>query len=137
MQPFHKKNQLDAILGCVHPTINAKDISNGFVARNADEKRTESKCMECHVTRERDELILKLFGLHEGADKRLAGLTHRQDEILEMILGGHPNKNIAADLHISQRTVENHRASIMKKTGAKSLPELTMLVLAADWSRWF
>jgi len=42
-----------------------------------------------------------------------------------------PSKNIAADLGISQRTVENHRASIMTKTGTKSLPALARLALAA------
>jgi two-component system, chemotaxis family, CheB/CheR fusion protein len=59
------------------------------------------------------------------------GLTPRQHEVMDMVLAGHPSKNIAADLHISQRTVENHRASIMRKTGAKSLPALTRLALAA------
>ena len=48
-----------------------------------------------------------------------------------MVLAGHPSKNIAADLHISQRTVENHRASIMKRTGSKLLPDLARLALAA------
>lgn len=43
------------------------------------------------------------------------GLTTRQRQIMELVITGHPSKNIAADLGISQRTVENHRASIMKK----------------------
>jgi two-component system, chemotaxis family, CheB/CheR fusion protein len=49
----------------------------------------------------------------------------------ELVLAGHPSKNIAADLGISQRTVENHRAAIMKKTRCKSLPALTRLALSA------
>jgi two-component system CheB/CheR fusion protein len=53
---------------------------------------------------------------------------------MEMVLAGHPSKNIAADLRISQRTVENHRASIMKKTGTRSLPALARLALAAAGS---
>ncbi len=64
----------------------------------------------------------------------LKGLTPRQHQVMEMVLAGHPSKNIAADLHISQRTVENHRASIMRKTGAASLPALARLVLAAGAS---
>jgi len=55
----------------------------------------------------------------------------RQREIMHLVLAGHPSKNIAADLGISQRTVENHRAAIMQKTGAKSLPALARLALAA------
>jgi two-component system CheB/CheR fusion protein len=52
---------------------------------------------------------------------------------MDLVLAGHPSKNIAADLGISQRTVENHRASIMKKTGSKSVPALARLALAAAW----
>jgi two-component system CheB/CheR fusion protein len=58
-------------------------------------------------------------------------LTRREREILDLVLAGHPSKNIAADLGISQRTVETHRASIMKKTGSKSLPALARMALAA------
>jgi two-component system CheB/CheR fusion protein len=67
----------------------------------------------------------------ENAAHRVAGLTLRQRQIMELVLAGHPNKNIATDLGISQRTVENHRASIMHKTGSKSLPALARLALAA------
>jgi two-component system CheB/CheR fusion protein len=65
------------------------------------------------------------------AATHMAGLTPRQHQVMEMVLAGHPSKNIAADLGISQRTVENHRASIMTKTGTKSLPALARLALAA------
>jgi two-component system CheB/CheR fusion protein len=50
---------------------------------------------------------------------------------MELVLAGHPSKNIAADLGISQRTVESHRSGVMKKTGSKSLPALARLALAA------
>jgi two-component system CheB/CheR fusion protein len=67
-----------------------------------------------------------------AAIARLAGLTPRQHEVMHRVLAGHPSKNIAADLNISQRTVENHRASIMKRTGSASLPALARLVLTAS-----
>ncbi len=73
----------------------------------------------------------KLSAWHEDAVTRLASLTARQCQIMDLVLAGHPNKNIAADLGLSQRTVENHRAAIMKKTGSKSLPALARLALAA------
>ena len=68
---------------------------------------------------------------HQAAALHVAELTSRQHEIMNLVLAGHPSKNIAVDLGISQRTVENHRAAIMHKMNAKSLPELARLALAA------
>ena len=73
----------------------------------------------------------KLFAWRADAAHLVSGLTKRQHEVMDMVLAGHPSKNIAADLGISQRTVETHRASIMKKTGSKSLPALARMALAA------
>ena len=70
--------------------------------------------------------------LHDTAAGHVAELTPRQRQVMELVLAGHPSKNIAADLGISQRTVENHRASVMHKMGAKSLPELARHALAAE-----
>ncbi len=69
---------------------------------------------------------------HADAVRRIADLTDRQRQVLDMVLAGHPSKNIAADLGISQRTVENHRAEIMHRMGVKSIPELARKVLVGD-----
>jgi two-component system CheB/CheR fusion protein len=74
----------------------------------------------------------KLFAWRETAANQIASLTPRQRQIMDQVLAGRPSKNIAADLNISQRTVENHRASIMKRTGSRSLPALARLALAAS-----
>jgi two-component system, chemotaxis family, CheB/CheR fusion protein len=65
------------------------------------------------------------------AVRKLNGLTARQRQVLDMVMAGVANKNIAAELGISQRTVENHRAAIMRKSAAKSLPALVRLV---EWA---
>ena len=67
-----------------------------------------------------------------AAASHLNGLTARQRQILALVLAGHPSKNIAADLGISQRTVENHRAAIMQRTGSRSIPALIRLAVAAS-----
>jgi DNA-binding CsgD family transcriptional regulator len=68
---------------------------------------------------------------HAASAAQLARLTDRQRQILAMVVGGYPNKQIAGQLGISQRTVENHRASIMLRTGSTSVPALTRLVFLA------
>jgi two-component system CheB/CheR fusion protein len=76
--------------------------------------------------------VNKLIALRADAAHLVNSLTPRQHEIMDLVLAGHPTKNIAADLGISQRTVDTHRASIMKKTGSKSLPALARMALAAS-----
>lgn len=65
------------------------------------------------------------------AAAKLARLSPREREVLEGLLAGLPNKSIAYDLEISPRTVEIHRARVMDKMGARSLPELIRFALAA------
>lgn len=66
------------------------------------------------------------------AKSRLARLTDRQREILDRVLAGQPSKIIAQDLDLSQRTVEAHRAAIMRRMQVSSLPALARLVMLAQ-----
>ncbi len=63
--------------------------------------------------------------------QRLAQLTQREREVFECLADGKPNKMIGADLDISARTVEVHRARIMEKLGAKSLADIVRISLLA------
>ena len=92
----------------------------------------EALAREAALLREKDELIRRLYAWREEAANHVAGLTPRQRKIMELVLGGRSSKCIAAELGISQRTVENHRAAIMRKTSVKSVPALVQLALAAS-----
>jgi len=63
------------------------------------------------------------------AEAKFALLSHREVQVLQGIVAGKQNKVISAELKISLKTVEAHRASVMKKMGVKSVPELVKLVL--------
>jgi two-component system, chemotaxis family, CheB/CheR fusion protein len=66
-----------------------------------------------------------------AAASLIAELTVRERQVLDEVVAGHANKEIAARLGISQRTVENHRAAVMKRTKTRSLPDLIRLVMRA------
>jgi len=57
-------------------------------------------------------------------ERRVDRLTPREREVMDLVVAGHPNKRIAADLSISPKTVEAHRAHIMTKMEADSLAAL-------------
>lgn len=65
------------------------------------------------------------------AQGRLDTLTPRETEVMQNVVAGHANKIIAHRLGISLKTVEMHRARVMKKTGAKTLAHLVRIALEA------
>ena len=68
----------------------------------------------------------------EVARRRLLKLTAREYEVFKHLVTGKSNKEAAAKLGISPRTVEFHRAHIMEKAAVKGLPELVRLWLTAN-----
>ncbi|VFU09326.1 Protein-glutamate methylesterase [Methylocella tundrae] len=68
------------------------------------------------------------------AARNVARLSKRQRAVMDLVVSGHANKVIANRLGIGQRTVESHRAAVMKKLGAKTFADLIRFALAAPQS---
>ena len=72
---------------------------------------------------------------HREAEARLAALTPRERAVLDAIAAGLGNKAIARQLELSPRTVEVHRANIMRRAGAGNVAELLRLQFIAEFVR--
>ena len=70
----------------------------------------------------------------ERLEKLLGALTPREREVMDLVVAGRHNREIAAMLHISARTVEVHKARIMQKLQVASIPDLVRLSLGAGGS---
>lgn len=68
----------------------------------------------------------------EKAQHKLASLTPREREVMDMVVAGKLNKIIADSLDISIKTVEVHRARVMEKLGARSVADLVQQVVVAQ-----
>ena len=62
----------------------------------------------------------------------LAGLTERERQVLEQVVAGRLNKQIAADLGTVEKTIKFHRANLMRKMGVRSVADLVNLVERAS-----
>ena len=85
------------------------------LAQDAERRYQQAECEEC--------LAL------------LESLTDRERAVMEKLVAGGLNKTIAADLGISQKTVEAYRARLMEKLGAKSPADVVRIYLAASQLR--
>lgn len=88
---------------------------------------------------ERIQQALRLHGerLRQGrawraVRARLEQLSPREREVMDLVADGHANKVVAAQLGISERTVEIHRGRMMKKLGLRSVAELVRIRGEAD-----
>ena len=68
----------------------------------------------------------------DDAVERIAALSPREREVLDLLIAGKPNKLIARDLGLSPRTVEVHRARLMARLGVGSLAEAVRLAVQAE-----
>lgn len=68
----------------------------------------------------------------ENYADRFAGLSHREQQVMKLVVAGKINKQIAHELFISNSTVEFHRSRLMKKVGVKSVAQLVKLYLKSQ-----
>jgi FixJ family two-component response regulator len=66
---------------------------------------------------------------------RFKALTHREKEVMAWVTGGLLNKQVAAELGLSEITVKVHRGNVTRKMGAKSLADLVRMADALDIRR--
>lgn len=78
----------------------------------------------------RDEV--QQHGSHQhtrDVQQRYATLSPREQEVFAMIVRGQSNKQVAAQLELSEKTIEIHRAGVMRKMKADSLPALVRMAI--------
>jgi FixJ family two-component response regulator len=97
------------------------------------EKPFEEGQLLAAVTRALDDnhQTLAAAMISTDAAQRIAALTPRERQVLDILVTGKSNKEIAKTLGTSPRTIDVHRARVLQKLAATNLPELVHLVLAA------
>ncbi len=70
-------------------------------------------------------------GRHEEAVTKLASLTERERQVMELVVAGRVSKQVAAELGVSKKTVDVHRAHVMQKLHVETLAELVELVVTS------
>jgi FixJ family two-component response regulator len=81
---------------------------------------------------EREAERLRRTGSASEVARQLARLTPREREVLEGIVAGKHNREIASALKISARTVEAHKARVMAKMGVERIPDLIRVLMSAS-----
>ncbi len=98
-----------------------KEGAIDFIEKPFDYKQVVALVREC-IARD---------AAQRASAERLAQLTQREREVLDLVVAGKTNRDIAEVLDISVKTVEAHRAHLMEKVDAESVAELVQAALAA------
>lgn len=123
--------QISASAGVAAFPSDAKDLESllrmtdvaMYAARDAGGGNFRFYFPELEAMSQRDQLR------REQTAKRMSTLTDREREVMDVLIEGNSNKSIAYLLGASPRTIENHRARVMEKMQADSLPDLVRMVL--------
>ena len=103
-----------------------KNGAGDFMLKPVDPERLKTAVLQwCRESCRRRQNQLYTNALHED----FSTLTERERQVMERVADGLPNKSIAAELSISERTVKFHRASLFEKLGVKSAAQLISRVM--------
>ena len=87
-----------------------------------------TEAIDAYARRKSENTVSKIQALHFPGREPL---TRREREVLEQFTAGASNKEAGRQLGISPRTIEDHRANIMKKLGARNAADLVRIVMTA------
>jgi RNA polymerase sigma factor (sigma-70 family) len=124
--------QLPIIIVTAHGDVAAARTALRAGAIDFIEKPIDNELLLAAVSAalERDARSRDQAAVQAGFAERLARLTAREREVLDMVVEGRHNREIAAALRISPRTVEVYKSRLMEKLQVRRVPELVKLVLA-------
>jgi len=108
--------------GDINVAVNAMRMgASDFVEKPLDVERLLNSVKRC-LHQAEDNSSIK--DTKERALARIEKLTHRERQVMDLLVDGKPNKVIASALNISPRTVELHRSRVMSKLEAKSISDV-------------
>src|SRR5437868_4544798 len=96
-------------------------VDDDFLVRPVDEHKLIAAV---RIALDRDSLMRAKDGLRASVTARIATLTLRERQVLEQVVVGRLNKQIAAELGTAEKTIKVHRARMMRKMQVGSLAEL-------------
>jgi len=107
--------------------MSVRAIKAGAVEFLSKPFRDQELLDAIHAGIEQDRLQRREEEAVADMQRRFATLTEREREVMALVIQGHANKRIGGELGVAEATVKVHRGQLMRKMGARSLPELVRM----------